>query len=74
MRTGYFIENNFFGFIHAPKELEKKLKDEGFDVFQCFQFLSGDYKIVVRLPKLDQKNAINRLIQIVKEVNDESKL
>jgi len=71
MRTGYFIENNFFGFIHAPKELEKKLKDEGFEIYQCFQLLSGDYKIVVRLPKLDQKNAIQRLIQIVKEVNGE---
>jgi len=71
MRTGYFIENNFFGFIHAPKELEKRLKDEGFEVFQSFQLLSGDYKIVVRLPKLDQKNAVQRLIQIVKEVNDE---
>jgi len=71
MRTGYFIENNFFGFIHAPEELEKKLKDEGFEVYQSFQLLSGDYKIVVRLPKLDQKNAVQRLIQIVKEVNNE---
>jgi len=71
MRTGYFIKNNFFGFIHAPKELEKKLKDEGFEIFQSFQLLSGDYKIVVRLPKLDTKNAIKRLIEIVKEVNDE---
>ncbi|MCI4463729.1 MAG: hypothetical protein JHC30_06130 [Caldisericum sp.] len=74
MRTGYFVENNFFGFIHAPKELEKKLRDEGFEVYQSFQLLSGDYKIVVRLPKLGKKNAINRLIQIVKEVNDENRL
>jgi len=71
MRTGYFIEDNFFVFIHAPKELEKKLKDEGFEVYQSFQLLSGDYKIVVRLPKLDQKKAVNRLIEILKEVNNE---
>jgi len=71
MRTGYFIENNFFGFIHAPKELEKRLKDEGFEVYQCFQLLSGDYKIVVRLPKLDQKNAVQKLLEILKEVQNE---
>jgi len=61
----YLVKGNCFIFIHAPESLVRKLEKEGFSIIESFQLLSGDYKIVVRLPKLDTKNAI------VKEASDE---
>ena len=65
MKTKYFIKKDFFVYIYAPKELEQRLIQEGFEVHQSLRLLSGDYKIEVRLPKLDTKNAINRLIELL---------
>ena len=71
MKTKYFIKKDFFVYLFAPKELEQRLIQEGFEIHQSLELLSGGYKIEVRLPRLDTRNAINRLIELLQEVNDE---
>jgi hypothetical protein len=69
MRTKYFVEKDYFVFIHAPIELEGKLIEDGFNGFRKYRFSSGRYKIEVKLPQVDKENAIDRLIAILEEVN-----
>jgi hypothetical protein len=69
MRTKYFVDKDYFVFIYAPIELEKRLIEDDFNEFRKYRFPLGRYKIEVKLPQTDKENAIDRLIRILEEVN-----
>jgi hypothetical protein len=69
MRTKYFVEKDYFVFIHAPAELERRVIEDGFNGFRKYRFSSGRYKIEVKLPQSDKEDVINKLVKILEEVN-----
>jgi len=73
MRTGYLIEDGFFYFIcdSESHELVERVVDEGYEVSEFYHLLDGSYRIAVRLPCFGKKQAMKKLIEIVREVNSE---